>query len=157
MSTYIGIDPGKGGGIAIIEYEQVRGTVFSGLSHHTLSLKKSTERDAWDFLKEHVRGVVWPAALERVASSPQMGVVSSFTFGRSYGFLRGILVAMEIPFDEVLPRKWQSEMGCLSGGDKNVTKAKAQQLFPSVKVTHGIADALLLAEYSRRSNMLRRE
>lgn len=41
-------------------------------------------------------------------------------------------------------------MGCLTNGDKNITKQRAQQLFPSAKVTHKIADALLLAEYCRR-------
>jgi hypothetical protein len=38
----------------------------------------------------------------------------------------------------------------MSKGDKNVTKRRAQQLFPQLKVTHAIADALLIAEYGRR-------
>jgi hypothetical protein len=41
-------------------------------------------------------------------------------------------------------------MSCLTKGDKNVTKSRAQELFPEVKVTHAIADALLIAEYGRR-------
>jgi hypothetical protein len=61
------------------------------------------------------------------------------------------LTAADVPFDEVLPVKWQTVMGCRSGGDKNITKARAQQLFPHVKVTHAIADALLLAEFCRRA------
>jgi hypothetical protein len=42
----------------------------------------------------------------------------------------------------------------LSKGDKNVTKRKAQELFPSLKITHATADALLIAEYLRRKNEL---
>ena len=57
---------------------------------------------------------------------------------------------LQDPFEEVAPQVWQKVLGCLSRGDKNVTKAKAQQLFPAIKVTHAIADALLLAEYARR-------
>ena len=54
------------------------------------------------------------------------------------------------PFDRVLPQTWQGKMGCRTGGDKNISKAAAQRLFPKVTVTHAIADALLLAEYARR-------
>jgi hypothetical protein len=39
----------------------------------------------------------------------------------------------------------------MSKGDKNVTKAKAQQLFTQLKITHATADALLIAEFARRS------
>jgi len=77
-------------------------------------------------------------------------VSSTFKFGQSYGFLRGVLIASEIRFVEVRPQEWQKAMGCLSRGDKNVTKAKAQQLWPAQKITHATADALLLAEYFRR-------
>lgn len=60
------------------------------------------------------------------------------------------LTAAGIPFDEVSPAVWQKYLGCLTGGDKNVTKAKAQQLFPHITVTHAIADAILIGEYLRR-------
>jgi len=42
-------------------------------------------------------------------------------------------------------------MGCLTKGDKNVSKRRAQELFPALKVTHAIADALLIAEFARRA------
>jgi hypothetical protein len=90
------------------------------------------------------------AVIEFVHSSPQMGVKSAFTFGRSYGFLRGCLSSLGFPYVEVRPQAWQKAMGCLSGGDKNKTKALAQQLYPGEKVTHGVADALLLATFCRR-------
>ncbi len=78
------------------------------------------------------------------------GVTSMFTFGMGYGGLRMALIAAAIPFVEVTPQSWQKAIGCLTQGDKNVSKAKAQQLFPTVKVTHAVADALLLAEWRRR-------
>ena len=46
--------------------------------------------------------------------------------------------------------RWQKYLGCLTKGDKNVSKAKAQELFPDLKITHAIADSLLIAEYGRR-------
>ncbi len=39
----------------------------------------------------------------------------------------------------------------LTKGDKNVSKRRAQELFPALKVTHAIADALLIAEFARRA------
>ena len=69
---------------------------------------------------------------------------------QSYGFLRGLLRAFAIPFDRIEPRQWQDAMECRTGGDKNISKAKAQQLWPELKITHAIADALLLAECCRR-------
>lgn len=141
----IGIDPGKGGGIAVL----FDSGVACGYPMPT------TERDVCDILSEFdetIRAQPVAARIERVASSPQMGVVSAFTFGRGYGGLLMALTALRIPFEEVLPRTWQKELGCLTGGDKNVSKRRAQQLFPQLKVTHAIADALLIAEFCRRTH-----
>lgn len=97
--------------------------------------------------------------LEKVGPTPQMGVSSAFTFGRSYGFLRGLLVGLTIPFEEVSPQRWQSEFGLRMKGKKlahgdtekhNAIKGKAQQFFPHLKVTHAKAAALLICEYGAR-------
>lgn len=90
------------------------------------------------------------ALLEKVHAMPGQGVTSMFTFGKGYGFLRGCLSSGGIPFDDVTPQAWQKALGCLTKGDKNVSKAKAQQLFPHLKITHATADALLIGEYLRR-------
>jgi len=139
--NYIGIDPGKSGGMAVIESN---GEVFAW------PFKNETECGIWEIIYDNsCQRVV--AMLEQVHAMPKQGVSSSFNFGMSYGALRMALIAAEIPFETVTPGKWQRVLGCLSKGDKNVTKAKAQELFPSVKVTHAVADALLLAEYCRRT------
>lgn len=136
--TYIGIDPGGSGAIAVI----------GPLGYiHTIR-NSETEHDLSDFLR------VWGennavAVIEAVHSMPKQGVSSSFKFGASYGFLRGLLVAHCIPFETVTPQKWQKQMGCMSKGDKNVTKAAAQRLWPDEKIVHATADAMLLAAYCR--------
>ncbi len=139
VKGWIGIDPGVSGGMALL---RPQGTT------ETVAFKQATEKDIFDALEEW-----WLCAgfvvIEKVSASPQMGVVSAFTFGTSYGFLRGVITG-RYPFEAVTPQKWQKELGCLTRGNKNVSKAKAQQLFPSLKITHSIADALLLAEYARR-------
>lgn len=137
----IGVDPGQAGGIAYI-FES--GTVEA-------YKMPETERDVYDLLE--MPGVDYEIGvfLESVHSMPGQGVSSSFKFGRGYGFLRGIVTALKYPLHDVTPQKWQKAIGCLSGGDKNVTKQKAQQLFPHLKITHATADALLIAEYGRRT------
>jgi crossover junction endodeoxyribonuclease RuvC len=81
---------------------------------------------------------------------PKQGVTSAFTFGKGYGALLMALTAAGIPFETVTPQRWQKALGCLSKGDKNVTKRKAQQLWPHITWTHNTADAALIAEYGRR-------
>lgn len=145
MSVYIGIDPGKTGGlVGLVDYTDL------GQKVHMMKSEHATERDVSDWLDSIADGRTSCAVIERVSSSPQMGVTSAFTFGRSYGFLRGALAGAKIPYIEITPQKWQKAMGCLSKGDKNITKSRAQQLYPSEKITHAVADALLLATYCRR-------
>jgi hypothetical protein len=62
------------------------------------------------------------------------------------------LTAAAIPFTRVRPQVWQKELGCLTKGDKNISKRKAQELFPSMKVTHATADSLLIATYGTKQH-----
>lgn len=134
----IGIDPGKSGGIAFF-FEQ--GPVVYPMPE--------TMTDTMDLLLGEDLSRAF-AYIEKVHSSPQMGVTSAFTFGQGYGALLMLLTCKGIPFEQVTPQKWQKAMGCMSKGDKNVTKRRAQELFPGLKVTHATADALLIGEYGRR-------
>ena len=151
--TTIGIDPGKSGGIAWITdgkpcVEKMPGSL----------------RDLWDLICDitnHPRSTVdgrkYKAYIEQVHSSPQMGVKSAFTFGQSFGHVLGILDANQVPYLLVRPQKWQQQMGCLTKGDKNVSKAEAQRRWPFMRITHANADSLLIAEWARtqgwRSNV----
>lgn len=141
--VYIGVDVGGNGGMAALD---TQGAVIGVLKIPDTEIAIYQQLTDWAALG-YARAVV-----ERVWSSPQMGVASAFSFGRAYGTCRMALAAAAIPFDDVTPQRWQRRLGCLSGRDKNVTKVRAQQLFPTVKVTHATADALLLAEYCRQVN-----
>ena len=77
--------------------------------------------------------------------------ISTFKFGRGYGFLRGAITALKYPLHDVSPQRWQRALGCLTSGNKNISKQMAQQLFPQLKITHSIADAVLITEYGRRT------
>lgn len=139
-TLFAGLDPGKSGAVTFIN-EAGNEVVRFGFG--------ATEADTAAVFRSFAP-CVRMAYLEKVASMPGQGVVSMFTFGQSYGFLRGLLTAFEIPYEEVRPLKWQSFMGCTSGGDKNVTKQRAQQLWPHLKWTHALSDSALIAEFCRR-------
>lgn len=152
QDAYMGIDPGANGSIAILSY-LTRTSVPVVVSAY--KLKDQTERDIWDHVNEALQSddfAIQKCYLEGVASSPQMGVVSAFTFGRGYGFLFGILTASGIPFELVRPSTWEASLKCLSKGKKAVTRRKAQQLYSNCgfKITDAIADGLLIATYCAR-------
>lgn len=145
--TTIGIDPGKNGGIAWITNGKP-----------CVEKMPETIKDLWDLL-DSIRwstigngkcGDPCTAFIEAVHSSSQMGVTSAFTFGQGFGRLEMAIQGIGFRMERVSPQKWQKAMGCLTKGDKNVSKRRAQELFPSMKVTHATADALLICEYGRR-------
>jgi len=139
--VYMGIDPGKSGGIAVVFDDHLVPPLVQKLN--------APEQQVIEFLKKY-NPIQIKAVLEAVHSTPQMGVVSAFSFGKSYGFLCGALAGLGIAYEPVSPQRWQTSLQCRTGGDKNITKNLAQELFPTVKVTHAIADALLLATYARK-------
>lgn len=138
--AWIGIDPGASGAIAVV-FE-------SGM---VCWIKNdSTEHELADWLRDIAENFDCFAIIEQVSAMPQQGVSSTFKFGRSFGFLIGLLTAFRIRYEAYRPQVWQKHMRCLTKGDKNVSKSAAQRLWPSTKITHANADALLIAEFGRQ-------
>ena len=137
----LGIDPGYSGCIVSLHRE-------TGEVDGLINLSE-TPHDIAEFVRARALSID-KAFLEKVSAMPRQGVASTFKFGTSYGFCLGLLTSLLVPFEEVTPAKWQQVMKCRSGGDKKITKAAAQRLFPRQKVIHKNADALLIAEYGRR-------
>ena len=113
MTFFMGIDPGYSGAIAILDPK--------GRFIDCVRLSE-TEHDVSEFMAKYA-GAVEFAILEKVSAMPRQGVSSTFKFGTSYGFCRGLLVCHAVRFETATPATWQRNLGCLSKGDKNVTKA----------------------------------
>lgn len=143
MVVVIGIDPGQSGGIAVL-----RG------GYAVARRMPETERDLFEALREvcldRTKRPPDLVVIEAVHSMPKQGVASSFKFGMNYGALRMAITALGVPWDTVSPSEWQKKMRCQTKGDKNITKALAQRMFPQLTITHAIADALLIASYGVR-------
>ena len=139
MTLFIGLDPGfVSGAMAVMD--------GNGLRY----VKPFADMTLTD-LRDELEQVAYPgsfAVLEQVGVMPKQGISSSSKFMRHFGRLEMALTCSRILFEYVRPQVWQKALLCLSKGDKNVTKARAQQMFPNEKITHKTADAILLAVYA---------
>lgn len=145
---YIGIDPGKSGAMAAINSETGRVLVRPfDPAEYNISLGEFA-----------LNGKKCFAVVERVSAMPGQGVVGVFNFGQNFGYIQGLLEAHGIPYELVRPQAWKRAFGCTK--DKNTSLAVCRRLFPDVclkrtanckKDDDGIAEALLMAEYGRRT------
>jgi len=161
-TVFLGIDPGISGAVAAVSDA---GIVIAVADTPSILVKKGPKnRNVYmasgmvDILadiqaKENVRAV----ALENVHAMPGQGVTSMFSMGMGFGIWLGILAALKLPHDRIEPVVWKRAMGIPSGTDKSGSVTRALQLFPEAsrdlqrKKDHGRAEALLLAEYLRRT------
>ena len=146
MRSFIGIDPGKNGGIGFIYNE----LAYCKRCPATVSEMAEEIKTCIDLAPD----IQKTAVIELVHSMPKQGVKSVFTFGEGYGKWLGILAAHKIPYIQVTPQKWMRFYGNLpkeKKDRKNQLKHLAQQRFPEIKITLATADAILLANYLKEN------
>ena len=145
--TYIGIDPGKDGALAVIIDSGKASIVPFDQDAYRLVLRQFCMQ---------ARMAQTRAVLEHDGAMPGQGVTSMFSFGENFGYIKGLLEAFEIPYELVRPQRWKKEFG-ISGKNQSVEVCK--RLFPGVSLRRterckkdhdGMAEALLMAEYARR-------
>ena len=113
---YIGIDPGKKGGIAVLNGED------------TPVAYPYSEEVLIDVLKATLcKTSKITAAVEKVGAMPGQGVTSMFMFGTGYGFIQGALSALSIPYQLVPPKKWKSEYS-ITADKKTVNRSMSTAL-----------------------------
>ena len=90
--------------------------------------------------------------IEQVSAMPGQGVTSMFNFGQSYGILKGICSAMQLPMYFVRPAKWKKYFNLINS-EKDASRTRAIEIFPyfssqlSRKKDSNKADAILLASF----------
>ena len=150
-ATSIGIDPGANGAAACVTKKGETWAV------DVFDFKKNESNGPSKLLRwmlahgrEHVGKL--SVTIEKVHSTPQMGVVSAFTFGRNCGWLHAVIDISGYEFTQVTPQRWQGDCNCRTGGVKTVTHRAASEIVSSVdwvnkppKVTHANADAIIIA------------
>lgn len=156
LRAVMGVDPGVRGGATILDSDGTVRTVlafYPGWTHSEFNARLRNILGHLSFLNAGVAHAGLNAvALEEVGYIRGDGGKGAFTFGRVDGLIRGTLLSCNFRPNEVPPMEWQKAIGCLTGGDKNVTKRRAKQIWPSIKWTHNTADSALIAEWLRRRN-----
>ena len=89
--------------------------------------------------------------IEHVHAFPKQGSVSTFTFGQNLGQWEGTLHANELDFEYINPKQWIYWYDIKPGIDKKERKRilleRAKSLFPNMKITFNVSDAMLIANY----------
>lgn len=157
MKLFLGIDPGMGGALAIVNAD---GQFITATSTPVIGKVPDTK-----FIRDWLtQQPITAAILEQVASRPGQGVSTMFKFGRVYGLAEGLLAGLQIPYSLVTPHTWTKTMHLgVEGRDdmeaKEASRVAAMRLFPqadfraSPRCTNphdGKIDAALLAEFCRR-------
>ena len=143
---YIGIDPGKSGGITVIMED---GSTKAYKCPHNIK--------DMALVFSIAMGNTAPAdtyvAIEKVWAHPGDARSRAFVFGTNYGQWQGIIASHEIEFKEIPPQTWMkyySVPKLEKGRRKNWLKDKAKELYPDhKKITLYNADALLIAHYHK--------
>ena len=146
FKKWIGIDPGKSGGICIISNDDVRAYKCPQTADEMATLfGVAVGNDA---------PIEVYLTIEQVWARPTNGSRHSFAYGTNYGIWFGIAAAHEVTMNIVSPQKWMAEVGCPKGMElkerKHWLKDKAKKLYPALpKVTLATADAIMIAKYGK--------
>ena len=153
--AFVGIDPGKQGGIVYINYN---GTDIRWW------LMPRGDLELLTLLRELPAADHTVVGIEAVRSMPGEGHKGAFTFGEGYGGLKMAVAACGYKRVDVQPRTWQKYFKIKTRGKtpknefKDGIRLLAHQTFPSVKLwaqpktlgkQRAICDAMFIAEYTR--------
>ena len=151
----IGIDPGISGSICFFEDGKIIEVIEMPVMTEGKKNKKQVNGAQIynEFLKrinkkeDEIRVVI-----EQVSAMPGQGVTSMFNFGQSYGILKGICSAMQLPMFFVRPAKWKKYFNLINS-QKDASRTRAIEIFPyfstqlSKKKDSNKADAILIASF----------
>ena len=152
----IGIDPGISGSICFFEDGKILDVVEMPTMTEGKKNKKQVngsqiyneiEKRIHKIEKQDIRVII-----EQVSAMPGQGVTSMFNFGQSFGILKGICSAMQLPMYFVRPAKWKKYFGLINS-EKDASRTRAIEMFPyfssqlSRKKDSNKADAILIASF----------
>ncbi|MDC2987639.1 crossover junction endodeoxyribonuclease [Candidatus Pelagibacter sp.] len=151
----IGIDPGISGSICFFKDGRILEVIEMPVMTEGKKNKKQVNGAQIynEFLKrinkkeDEIRVVI-----EQVSAMPGQGVTSMFNFGQSFGILKGICSAMQLPMFFVRPAKWKKYFNLINS-QKDASRTRAIEIFPyfstqlSKKKDSNKADAILIASF----------
>ena len=152
----IGIDPGISGSICFFENGEIKDVI--DMPTMTDGKKNKKQVNGSQIFNEISRRIIKidrkniKVVIEQVSAMPGQGVTSMFNFGQSFGVLKGIFSAMQIPMDFVSPVKWKKFFNLINT-NKDASRTKAIEIYPyfssklSKKKDANKADAILISSF----------
>ena len=152
----IGIDPGISGSICFLE----DGKVIDIIEMPSMAEGKKNKRQVnghqmYNELSNRIKNYNIQninVVVEQVSAMPGQGVTSMFNFGQSFGVVKGICAAMQLPIFFVRPAKWKKHFELINT-QKDASRTKAIEMFPKIssilskKKDSNKADAILIASF----------
>ena len=152
----IGIDPGISGAICFLK----NGNILDVIDMPTMTDgKKNKKQVNGSQIYNEIKSLInengkdnLKVVVEQVSAMPGQGVTSMFNFGQSFGILKGICAAMQLPIYFVRPAKWKKYFNLINA-EKDASRTRAIEIFPyyssnlSKKKDSNKADAILIASF----------
>ena len=149
-----GIDPGLSGGIAILENNKVK-EIFNMpvMSDGKKNKRQLNSALLAQIVKDNIEDIEDTViVVEQVNAMPGQGVTSMFNFGQTFGAIKGICAALELPIFFVRPSKWKKHFELINSS-KDSSRTKAIEMYPklsnqlSKKKDVNKSDAILIAKF----------
>ena len=152
----IGIDPGISGSICFFNEGKIVDVVeMPTMTEGKKNKKQVNGAQIFNEISERIKKLDKrdiKIVIEQVSAMPGQGVTSMFNFGQSYGILKGICSAMQLPMYFVRPAKWKKYFNLINT-EKDASRTRAIEIFPyysshlSRKKDSNKADAILIASF----------
>ena len=152
----IGIDPGISGSICFFQDGKIIDVVeMPTMTEGKKNKKQVNGSQIFNEISARIKRLDnkdIKVVVEQVSAMPGQGVTSMFNFGQSFGILKGICSAMQLPIYFVRPAKWKKYFNLINS-EKDASRTRAIEIFPyfsgqlSRKKDSNKADAILIASF----------
>ena len=150
----LGIDPGLSGAIAILEKKKVLNLFdMPVMAEGKKNKKQLNSAQLVNIIRENsIGGEEIAVVVEQVNAMPGQGVTSMFNFGQTFGAIKGICAALNLPIFFVRPSKWKKYFELINSS-KDSSRTKVIEMYPSLssqlakKKDVNKSDAILIARY----------
>ena len=156
----IGIDPGLTGAIAIMQNNKVLDIIeMPVMSEGKKNKRQLNSAQLVSIIKKNIESNEEVAVVvEQVNAMPGQGVTSMFNFGQTFGAIKGVCAALELPIFFVRPSKWKKYFELINAS-KDSSRTKAIEMYPSLsnhlakKKDVNKSDAILIARYFNETRL----
>jgi crossover junction endodeoxyribonuclease RuvC len=157
----IGIDPGLSGGIAVLENNKVIDMFdMPVMSEGKKNKRQLNSAQLVKLIKENIKiDDEIAVVVEQVNAMPGQGVTSMFNFGQTFGAIKGVCAALELPIFFVRPSKWKKHFELINSS-KDSSRTKAIEMYPALsnqlakKKDVNKSDAILIARFYSETRLI---